>query len=427
MRISKWAQSNHRALQLSMSIGLAALLLAILLWTSASSTPATALKLTTHETATLNDGTVITIGVAASLSMLESVGWPQANAVQLAISQTNAMGGLNLGSVTYTLKVVTVDSACDATQAVTAANTLMEAGAVAVVGHTCSGASRLAQPIYSAAGVPMVSPSSTAPDLTGQGYTNTFRVLGTDDAPAILMATYFRQWLRLESAAVVELDGFWGDISPAAFSNTFTSLGGIITSRHIVSSTDDYTTTLTAIQAENPDAIFYADTDPNNAGFLSSIAHTQSMSDVTIGWDTWDGDLDTYATEAGPAAEGDYASSFMITATMPGYPVFNAAYQAAGFLNYGEEAETYGAFAYDAANIIIAAMNRADSIDPMAIRDEIAATADYEGVVGTYEGFDANGDVIPQWAVLARYYNGRWMILHPSKVFLPIMLNTIVQ
>jgi len=31
--------------------------------------------------------------------------------------------------------------------------------------------------------------------------------------------------------------------------------------------------------------------------------------------------------------------------------------------------------------------------------DEIAATTDYEGVMGTYEDFDANGDVIPQWAV----------------------------
>jgi branched-chain amino acid transport system substrate-binding protein len=110
---------------------------------------------------------------------------------------------------------------------------------------------------------------------------------------------------------------------------------------------------------------------------------------------------------------------------MPGYDDFNAAYKAAGFLNCGGEAEAYGAYAYDAAKIVIAAIDRADSTNPAAIRDEIAATANYDGVVGTYEGFDAKGDVIPQWAWLELYQNGEWVMVYPYKVFLPLVLNDV--
>ena len=107
---------------------------------------------------------------------------------------------------------------------------------------------------------------------------------------------------------------------------------------------------------------------------------------------------------------------------MPGYDALNAAYQAANFPNYGGEAGTGGAFAYDAAKIIIDAIDRADSADPGAILDAIAATADYDGVVGTYQGFDAKGDVIPQWTWLQRYQNGEWMEVS-FEVSLPLLLK----
>jgi len=115
----------------------------------------------------LSAGGVITIGVGAALSGANApLGWQEVNSVQLAISQTNAAGGVYVGGVTYTLALVTADSGCDATQTITAANALLRAGAIAIVGHMCSVESMAAQPIYNAAGVAMVSPSSTNPQLT---------------------------------------------------------------------------------------------------------------------------------------------------------------------------------------------------------------------------------------------------------------------
>ncbi len=240
------------------------LFLAALPWASVGSTPAVAPPPANREATALNNGNVITIGVAAAMSgPADGLGWPQANAVQLVISQTNAAGGVEIGGIAYTLTVVTADSACNGTQAIAAANTLLNAGAVAVVGHTCSSASFPAQATYNAASVPMISPSSSYPGVTERGYTTTFRVHPRDDSQAVLMATYFSQSLGIDAVALVE----WNDdaISIDTFSSTFTSL-------HTVGSTDDFTATLTAIQPENPDAIFYADLDANHAGFLSHVA-----------------------------------------------------------------------------------------------------------------------------------------------------------
>ncbi len=417
-------------IRFGVSLGLAMLFLAAVLWVvhtnsvlAVASPPPTDQK-----SGVASNGSVITIGVAADLTgFADFLGWPQANAVQLAISQTNAAGGINIGGITRTLTITLADSSCNPSQAITAANALVNAGAVAIVGHTCSDASNAVQSIYSAAGVAMVSASATAPGLTEQGYTTTFRVISRDDTAAILLATYFRQWLGLDKAAIIELNGFFGNFADDTFENTFTGLSGTITSRRTVASTADYTSTLTAIQAEGPEVIFYADLDANNAGLLSKTAHNLGMTNVIVAWDTFNSDeavLADYATAAGAGTEGDHAGMHLRrTQDMPGYDDLNAAYQAAGFANFGTEATIWGALAYDAAQIIIAAIERADSNISANIRNEIAATPSYQGVVGTYEGFDAKGDVIPQWNWIERYQDGQWVILNPTRIFLPTILK----
>lgn len=393
-----------------------------------SSSPAQASKMPLN---TLLNTNQITIGVAADLSGgLSSDGWREANSVQLAINQKNTSGGINIGGVTYTLALVTADSPCgNTTQAITAANTLVNAGAKAVVGHTCSGDSIAAESVYNAAGVAMISPSSTNPQVTQQGYTTTFRTVPHDGTPPTLLATYFRNWLGLAKTAIVETpDTPWGGQMADIYSNTFISLGGTITSRRVATTTSDFPTILNAIKAENPDAIVYLDGDPAKGGQFSLTAYGLGMTNVIMGWNSWSNDeslLTTYATTAGVlASENDYAAmEYRRNQDMPGWTTFLAAYQSAGFSNEPNDPGFYGAYAYDAASIIIDAIDRADSTSPADIRNQIAATSNYAGVVVTYQGFDANGDVIPQWGWLERYQSGQWDILQPTKLYLPLVLK----
>jgi ABC-type branched-subunit amino acid transport system substrate-binding protein len=104
---------------------------------------------------------------------------------------------------------------------------------------------------------------------------------------------------------------------------------------------------------------------------------------------------------------------------MPGWSEFRADMIAAGYPDPANFAPQYTAYAYDAANIIIGAIGQAGSTDPQAIRAQIAATKNFKGVVGTYQGFDMHGDVTQQWSFLEYYHNGSWTILHPTKIYLP--------
>jgi len=359
---------------------------------------------------------VIRIGVGADLSGdAAPYGWQQTNAVQLAINQVNAAGGIRIGGTTYRLETVVADSGCDATQAPGAATALINAGVVAVVGHTCSAESIAAQPIYYAAGVPMISSSSSNPELTQLGYNTTFRTRPHDGTPVSMLAAHLRIWAGLSTSAIVDSSPavpWWGD----SYAATFTALGGTITSRRAVNSTDEFTATLAAIQAENPEAIANLSlSGPVEAGLFSQIACDLGMTDVPVGWMSRTNDesvLTDYANTAGAAAEGDYiAMSFRRFQDMPGWQSFLDAYRAAGFAHEPDDPGVLGAFAYDAAGIIISAMVRSQSTSPAVIRDFIAATSNYEGVVGTYVGFDAHGDVIPQWSWLTRRQGGQWVIV----------------
>ncbi len=410
----------YRALQVTVLLGLVGLALLALCWAGSRAGAALAAPLAAPPAGPIVDSPAITIGLAVGLTgPAEQIGWQEANAVQLAVSQTNAAGGVDIGGVTHTLVLVVVDDMCDPTQAITAAQALLDAGAVAVVGHTCSGASWAAQPLYYSASVAMVSPSSTRVDLTQQGYDTTFRVCARDDSGGVRLATHLMLGLGITRTAMVERDGL-PLASAEAFSTTYTALGGQITSRHTVYSAADYTATLAAIQPEGPGAIYYLETNPGEAGFFSHVAaDVGGMDGVPVAWDAvWEygGGLWDYVSAAGAAAAGDMATyPQRLPADMPGYAAFNAAYQAAGFPNYGSEAGLFGALAYDDALLIVEAIERAASADPAAIRDALAATPPYAGVVGNYQGFDGNGDVLPQWAWIYPLA-GPWQPLGGPKV-----------
>jgi branched-chain amino acid transport system substrate-binding protein len=335
------------------------------------------------------------------------LGWQQLNAVRLAISQTNAAGGISIGGTGYTVTLVVADSACNSSQAITAAYELLSAGAVAVVGHTCSSASLPASPIYHAAGVAMISPSSTNPQLTLQGYTTTFRTIPHDGSAAIKLAEYFVNESLTRTAILLRID-FWSDTVADYYQNTYTALGGTVVSSQTITATTDITPALVAIQAENVDVVLVADLIGDVAGNVSRVAYNLGMTS-TIAWlGTTDEYIDTHAGVL--AAEGDYGATTggRRISDMPGYVAFEAAYLAAGFSNEPAPGP-FSPSSYDAASITLDAIGRADLIDPPAIRDEIAATADYTGVVGTYQGFDANGDVVPQWAHVEVVENGQWV------------------
>ena len=165
---------DRQTVWMSITAGLAVLAVALLLWAGAGSTPAIASPPAAPETAALSNGSVITIGVASTLSVAPQLGQRQANAVQLAVDQVNAAGGIDIGGTNYTLALVTADSGCNPTQAAVAANTLLSAGVVAVVKTKRGARPSDVTPIQ-------------APCLTSRGGAlESARVVGATRTPSIL-------------------------------------------------------------------------------------------------------------------------------------------------------------------------------------------------------------------------------------------------
>lgn len=120
----------------------------------------------------------IRIGLGAVLSGDVSwIGEQHEFGVHRAVADINGRGGL-LGQ---TVSLVALDDACQGEQGAAVAEQLVDENVVFVSGHTCSGASLAAAPIYEAAGILMISPSSTNPALTEAGWSYVFRVTGRDD------------------------------------------------------------------------------------------------------------------------------------------------------------------------------------------------------------------------------------------------------
>ena len=98
-------------------------------------------------------------------------------ASQIALQIANTIGWNSM--VQY--EIVYADSGCDGTAGGVAAQTLIDAGVVGVVGAACSGATMGANAVLSAVGIPMISYASTSPALTdATAYPDFFRVVPSD-------------------------------------------------------------------------------------------------------------------------------------------------------------------------------------------------------------------------------------------------------
>jgi branched-chain amino acid transport system substrate-binding protein len=146
--------------------------------------------------------------VAIAIVMLAAaLGWPARAEVLIGvagpITGTNAWFGEQV-------ELITADDFCDPEQAVAAANKLVSDGVIFVLGHFCSGASISASEVYEAAGVLMISPTSSNPMLTELGRSNVFRVHNRDDAVGALIGNYLADHWSGDKVAILHDDTVFG-------------------------------------------------------------------------------------------------------------------------------------------------------------------------------------------------------------------------
>src|SRR4051794_9943872 len=140
------------------------------------------------------------MSVTAMTDQYAAFGEEMTRGTEMAVRDVNDRGGVN-GQL---LALRVADDACDPDQAVRVAEELARQGVVLVVGPFCSGASTPASGVYHERGVLMITPASTNPRLTEQGFENVFRVCGRDDAQGGFAADYVVDKGLAERVAIVQ-------------------------------------------------------------------------------------------------------------------------------------------------------------------------------------------------------------------------------
>lgn len=311
---------------------------------------------------------------------------------QLAASKQGKIGGL-------TVRVVVEDDQSRPEEAATAVQKLINQDRViAVLGEVASSRSLAGGPICQAAGVPMISPSSTNPEVTRKG-DYIFRMCFLDDFQGQVMAKYTAENLKLKKVAILkDLKNDYSLGLAKYFTDAFTTMGGRVVVEQSYSSGDqDFRAQLTAIKAKSPEALvvpgYYTE-----VGLIAKQARELGIKAPLIGGDGWESErlLDI----GGEALNGCYYSNhWALDFPDPKLQAFLKDYRA----KFGSDPDAIGGLAYDAANVLFGALEKLAEQDPEAfkglspaksgtearkaatkkVRDLIAATRDYAGVTGT--------------------------------------------
>ncbi len=321
-------------------------------------------------------GDTIRIGEFASLTGKEATfGTSSHEGTLLAIEEINAAGGV-LGKQ---LELLTEDNQSKPSETSRAVNKLISRDkVVALLGEVASSRSLEAAPIAQRSRIPMISPASTNPAVTQTG-DFIFRACFTDPFQGAALANFATR--ELKAARVAILTDVKSDYSKGLarhFKEKFTADGGELVSELDFSGGDkDFKSQLTTIRNANPDAVFvpgyYSD-----VALIAIQARQVGLEIPLFGGDGWESSV---LLEIGKEAlEGYYFSTH--SAPDQGNEKMNAFVEAYKKRWNGKVPDAMAALGYDSALLLADAIGRAGTTDPDALRDAIAATANFDGVTG---------------------------------------------
>lgn len=300
---------------------------------------------------------------------------------QIALEEWNKKGGL-LGRQ---LEAVNRDDQGNPGQAVAVAQELVSAGVVAVVGHFNSGCSIPASETYNKANIVQITPASTNPKLTERGFKQTFRMCGRDDQQGAVSGSFAFDSLHVNQIAVLHDKTAYGQGIAEIFKKTFEAKGGKVVTFDGVSGEElDFRASVSAIQKAGAQAIFWGGMYKQGGPLYKQMRGAGFKGALLGGDGIYDPEL---IKTVGPNADSIFITFGPDYKSIPAAKPFLDAYKA----KYGQEAGGYAIYGYDAANVLLAAMEKAKSTNA----DSVAATLrsqEWPTLMGGV-AFDEKGDL----------------------------------
>lgn len=325
-------------------------------------------------------GQSVRIGAIFALSGIAAQSNKQAVlGTKLAVEEINQQGGL-LGQ---TLDLVLFDNHSTPIGSHLAAEKAIAAGVTAIIGSVWSSHSLAIAKVAEKNGIPMISTNSTIPSLTSIG-NHIFRICYDDNFQGTLLAEFAYKDLQARTALIfVDLASDFSLNLSEIFSQTFQTLGGTI-KREIEykAGHTDYSSQVQEALANDADIVLLSGHD--ESGILAKKLQQAGLRAIPLGSDGWDNEF-FFSSGGNTITKGYFASHWLPTSGDSRSKAFLERYGNIG------EIQSATALAYDAVNILAAAITMAGSTDKEMILDSLRRIDRFEGVTGDIS-FDDQGN-----------------------------------
>jgi branched-chain amino acid transport system substrate-binding protein len=343
----------------------------------------------------------INIGLAGAQSGADAqIGLSMLNGSRVAIDEWNAKGGV-LGRK---INPIVFDDEGKPDKAVNVAETLVDDNVVAVIGHFNSGCTIPASRVYNDAKVVEISPGSTNPQYTEQGFPYAFRICGRDDAQGSVAAAFLRDTLKLDKIAILDDKTSYGEGIANEVKKNFEAKGGqVVMFQGIGKDEKDFRANIDVIKGSGAQALFWG----GMYGQGGPLYVQMHQAGLTIPFVSDDGAFDPAMIDTvGANAPDVYVTFGKDYHGKPGADAFIKKYND----TFHQAEGGYSVYGYDAANVLFTAMTKAGTTDA----DKVAAVMKgqpFDTILGRIE-FNAKGDVKQAGYVIWTIKDGKFQVLN---------------
>jgi len=330
---------------------------------------------------------VIKIGHVAPISgPTAHLGKDNENGAKLAIEELNA-SNFQINGKKATFVLVTEDDGADPKQGTAVAQKLVDAKVQGVIGHLNSGTTVPASKIYNDAGIPQISPSSTQPMYTKQGFPGAFRVVANDNKLGGTLGKYAVTKLGAKNIAVIDDRTAYGQGVAGEFVKGAKG-ANIVAKEFTTDKATDFTAILTSLKAKKPDLVFFGGMDAVGGPMLKQMKALGINAKFMGG--------DGVCTESLIRLAGDGIGEGNVTCAEAGgvagpQEKVLADFSARFKKRFNADVQLYAPYVYDSVMVMAHAMQNAKSSDPAKYLPELKKIK-YQGVTGLIQ-FDDKGDI----------------------------------
>jgi branched-chain amino acid transport system substrate-binding protein len=324
----------------------------------------------------------IKIGLNYELSgAAASYGQDTLNGILMALDEINAGGGVLGKKITY----VKLDNKTDPAESTSAATRLATKENVSLIlGPATTGATKASIPVADKNKVPLISGSATADDVTvdAKGVKEyAYRICFNDSFQGTVMANFASKNLNAKNAVVLmDNSSDYGKGLTKTFTDTFTKNGGAIAAQEaFVKDEKDFSAILTKIKDKNFDILLIAGYY-NEAGLIIKQARALGIDKPVLGGDGLDSPV--LGELAGKTALNKvyFSNHYSSLDKDPVIVKFMDEFKKKN----NKAPNAFNALGYDLGYFAADAVKRANSTEPVKIKEALDNTLEFKGVTGKF-------------------------------------------